>query len=795
MASSPGIPADQPEEKTQMVQLASFSLPTTSARIKAHTLRYCPSMDLVAAALEDESWNVWRLGGSRVFGGSGFTRDNGIKGSGSGRLGILRLEWKGNGMFLAIACTDNAIRLISTHNGKIVHLLATDPFTNATGICCLGWNVNLTDPGTLPLQSKNGGKSASLEELLGPKAGGSPDGSSAIKPDLPRELALIDVETSFPKLSTLPATGIEDDVFSSKTSLDAMFHGSEGTSPTDSVDVLVAGTENGLVHLKIFDCFEVGKIDLGSAFGVGGCSVLRHASHSMSSVHTFVVRRGIAPAEAEMFLVGVSFRFINLSPRYLSVVAAKSTQLQNLLRYIDQVKTQISLEWKTAQDLPSKFLRNINETLAEKCESDFVTAAYHLVVTGDCYPPLKEFLVDELGERGHKRWEKAMMNGYETIRRLVHECLLPAIERCQIVISRLKGLSAFRKAGGVLGLEHDSLNVVDDTLDCLNLLGHRLLIAISKELREFTAFSKWLRLEIDIQATDPDISNVDDLLERQDSIEHRPVLDYISGAMSDSKVLKYIRVTSWKAEEQSTWAPADPQTGYYKVYKEEIKSLQMSDSEEESQLPKLDDLVGYLKRQCGQIFSQIADSLRKSILISKPVPLPAEFDKNVMDMRIPSTTDVQNKPRSFRTYIAARQTGSDFAIITLPTNPLPNAMEKEQRVVPVQSDTDSIIWDIKFVDDETIMVLRGNSTEARIESWNYSNLDEMTMEVKHIFDFAVDKSKPLALEVNGRKSRRAVCVLFEDRRSYQVFDIDNAVEVEEEPDADITIGDVEMQQD
>ena len=44
-------------------------------------------------------------------------------------------------------------------------------------------------------------------------------------------------------------------------------------------------------------------------------------------------------------------------------------------------------------------MRNINEDLEEKSHCDFVTAAYHLLVTGDCFEPLREFLVDQVGER------------------------------------------------------------------------------------------------------------------------------------------------------------------------------------------------------------------------------------------------------------------------------------------------------------------------------------------------------------------------------------------------------------
>jgi anaphase-promoting complex subunit 4 len=56
-------------------------------------------------------------------------------------------------------------------------------------------------------------------------------------------------------------------------------------------------------------------------------------------------------------------------------------------------------EWKATQDLPGKFLRNINETLGEKGNRDLVQALYHSVATGHTFPAVREWLVDELSER------------------------------------------------------------------------------------------------------------------------------------------------------------------------------------------------------------------------------------------------------------------------------------------------------------------------------------------------------------------------------------------------------------
>lgn len=90
---------------------------------------------------------------------------------------------------------------------------------------------------------------------------------------------------------------------------------------------------------------------------------------------------------------------ISSAGRYIALLASKSTQLHNVLRYIQQVQKHIYSEFQSSQELPRRFMRNVEESLAESHDCTWMHAAYHLVVTGNCYPPVKEWLVDEMGDR------------------------------------------------------------------------------------------------------------------------------------------------------------------------------------------------------------------------------------------------------------------------------------------------------------------------------------------------------------------------------------------------------------
>lgn len=189
---------------------------------------------------------------------------------------------------------------------------------------------------------------------------------------------------------------LRDEVFSSRSSLDALF---QPFDPRDNnaVDVMVVGTKQGTIHLSIYDSFVIGSFMSPLLPGNATSELVVHASHKEYSTHSLLLRASV-PGK-RLYFVSMDLRFISASSEYLSLLASRSTALQNLLRYINQVQVQMVTEWKSTQDLPGRFLDSINETLAERDNRDIVQALYHSVATGHTVPSVREWLVDELSER------------------------------------------------------------------------------------------------------------------------------------------------------------------------------------------------------------------------------------------------------------------------------------------------------------------------------------------------------------------------------------------------------------
>jgi anaphase-promoting complex subunit 4 len=224
------------------------------------------------------------------------------------------------------------------------------------------------------------------------------------------------------------------------------------------------------------------------------------------------------------------------------------------------------------------------------------------------------------------------------VRKLTHECLLPALERCAIILSRLIGISKFHKLSHVLGLETCALREIVDTIDCLHLLSHKILIYSSQELRGFLAFSKWLRHEIDVQSAEPMSQTLEELMEKSDLIDHGQTLSYIQEALTKSALQNFIQplpgmsVTSPSSSAPDRWASAGKDPSFYETYKKLLAQLEQQGGRSAPDIPKLNDLTERMGLQCGQVFGQIALAQRRGVLHRCPLTLHADCDESAMDI-------------------------------------------------------------------------------------------------------------------------------------------------------------------
>ena len=182
-------------------------------------------------------------------------------------------------------------------------------------------------------------------------------------------------------------------MFSTQASVDSLFESAVG-GITEAADVLVIGFEDGTLHLSIYDSFEVGLFQLPSSRAPLTCRAISYSHSPFSSTHALLGLQG-----DELQLVPIDLRLLYDGGNHMSLLASRSSQLKHLLKYVRQAQKQVRADFISSQTLPTKFVHLVEEELKEQRQCTFEQAAYHLIMTGNCFPEMKEWLVDQIGER------------------------------------------------------------------------------------------------------------------------------------------------------------------------------------------------------------------------------------------------------------------------------------------------------------------------------------------------------------------------------------------------------------
>lgn len=224
---------------------------------------------------------------------------------------------------------------------------------------------------------------------------------------LPEQLARIDVMADFPKLPVLPmlppaayrgGDHSAAELFASQVSLDAAFH-SKNVSHQNDVDTLMLCEDNAGVKVILYDALSLGSIE-----GVGSTAAmqyryLKHASHPFYSTHMFLTESRIVNENPAISIRPLRLGFLQQGGTHLQIIQSKTAELQYLVQYVGEALLGIHHHWQHSQDLPTRFMRFVNEDLQEKDNTTLAQSLLHLACTGHCPPLLKEWLVDTLAER------------------------------------------------------------------------------------------------------------------------------------------------------------------------------------------------------------------------------------------------------------------------------------------------------------------------------------------------------------------------------------------------------------
>ena len=630
-------------------------------------IAYCPSMDLIAVVTDEENLDVYRINGQRAF---GLKRKN-------DDVTVDALQWEFNGKNIAVSWSDGFTDLVSAETGKVSHkdlTLPANPKDETSmveedalaRVKCMGWGLNFIDVEAvknrtgLRHQKTNGTAftmtnafedattedwdvfrdDTTLEDFLQRQ----PDFQSLdIAPDLPDQLAMMDTEVLLPKLPAIPlppalpfmrVSAADSGAFGSQAEVDSLLQ-SQHLKDHNSVDMFIRCSVRGTVHLSIYDSLETVDVQIPRAWNIE-CTPLIHASHPYSCSHGILMQTSshLSPQSKHITLIPMTLNFIPSAGIYLHLIASKSSQLQNLLLYVTQTLQRTRTFFKHTQDLPSKFMMNISETLEEKDQGDLVTNLFHVACTGNCSTTMREWLVDELAEQGHKRWDNTVTSSFTTLLALIHENLIPALDRCSIIISRLRGLAQFHDRDWIFSGPISDFTALLEILQNMRLLAHTVLLYASEEKRQFHAFSIWLRFCIDYEATEPESQSRAEMENRDSGVDIAQVLEYIKHGLTKSDLMPFLKP---KAQLDST--PGISEAASYEDTKKAIELLKYGSGFKTGALC-LELVLEHLNVRVTALLKQVSKWQENNIQMNSGIALEevgtTVEDEVVADMRMVS---------------------------------------------------------------------------------------------------------------------------------------------------------------
>ncbi|KAI6779565.1 anaphase-promoting complex subunit 4 [Emericellopsis cladophorae] len=564
-------------------------------------------------------------------------------------------------------------------------------------------------------------------------------------------------------------------VFTLRTGLQFLF---EDPKPDDydQVNVMIVGSTDGRLHLSIHDSFVIGSFPGPGLPGSGSQSpsqLLGLASHMDISTHALLMAEtGERPEH--FHLVPMDLPFISSVPINLSLLAAKLTTLQTLLRYLKQTQLHMQFEWKSTRELPTRFLRSVEAGLEEmeRGPNNIVAALYHTLVTGHAHGPVKEWLVDSLAERGHKRWDKAVVSGLENLRALVHENFLPALERCIIILSRLRGLAHFHDDRADIGFTAAQINKVMDILSCLMLVGNKILLHTMDELDHFKAFSAWLRFQIDRLALSN--SEGEELTEREATLNTGKALTYIESYLVYSPLQAYLEEVA-EQDRDEAWGYAEQGIPLKDAMRAQIRKLERR-QEAKKAVPKVQFLVDFGIHWSNTMFAQIAEAKKRSVRFGTPLRMSLGRKVDLYDTRMHALDTgcmtqaaLASKDGSNRVYLFRFELAIKNGISTN-TGSYACALDLGDRQTV----------DIKYLDDNHLAILHVNSVPTSSQSipfaaYDGTNVPREAIEPRDFTTYQLPPGhKPIRMEIHGKANVRGkipqrICLLSSNRTTWRTY--------------------------
>lgn len=194
--------------------------------------------------------------------------------------------------------------------------------------------------------------------------------------------------------------------------------------------------------------------------------------------------------------------------------------------------------------------------------------------------------------------------------------MLPAIERCTLILSRLSGIARFHEEEDHVGFTNIEITRLVDILSALNLICHRVLLVTMEELELFRMFSSWVRLTIDrVSST----TVPEDLMEKEALLDPAKILRYIERYLVSSPMgIHFAKVPRETWDED--WERMQDSSGVLDELDKQLKRHEAKAPHMKG-LTQMVFIVDFLTAKAADVFKSIAEAEKRSVRFGQAVRL------------------------------------------------------------------------------------------------------------------------------------------------------------------------------
>ncbi|KAF3989547.1 hypothetical protein FT663_03573 [Candidozyma haemuli var. vulneris] len=467
-------------------------------------------MDLLAISMNKTSIWMFRFNGERVY-------------SINNKAQVLDLQWNSSGRFFAVSSADHFINIYDTNTGDLVNKFATNTSLPITLMSWVSVKLDISIGSERAMPFINMFKQDILKDL----------------PKLSHEVNFFDTERAGGVISLQNASSKSQSMSISATN----------TNEDDSLlDYLLVVNSNSVLTATFNNLFAVPDIELPE-----NCKFIRH--EVKDDFFNQYLLAETSSGDLEVFKMEFGFPEARQRSYVLDILKYSSLLISMLNHITDQV-AEMQKEAAAFITVFDRYLSNFKDAIAEGSaesenpvevtEDDLVETLMAIVLMGVVPPHLKDFWLNQFGERGLLRISKLGNELYEATRKTAYAQVILAIEKIIIILSDLRGLCLAAQ-----NIYDDSLGMTVSTLETSVELSKTLLKSFyefiwdfNTEQESFNTFCNFVKVEI-IERLSKEES---EFLKAHPEIEvsSTATVEYVDKYMTQSVLMSLLEIDSSK---------------------------------------------------------------------------------------------------------------------------------------------------------------------------------------------------------------------------------------------------------